>query len=60
MALGEGSEQHVKVGDRVGLKWLADSCLTCDFCRVGNEPNCQKAEMHGFTKHGSFQEYAIR
>lgn len=43
----------------MGIKWLADSCLTCDFCRVGNEPNCQSAKNHGFTEHGSFQQYAV-
>ncbi|CAO1638239.1 unnamed protein product [Parajaminaea phylloscopi] len=59
VALGEGAEEHVKIGDRVGIKWLADSCLTCGFCRAGNEPNCQKARMHGFTDHGSFQQYAV-
>ncbi|PWN22467.1 putative ADH1-alcohol dehydrogenase I [Microstroma glucosiphilum] len=59
VALGEGADQFVKKGDRVGIKWLADSCLTCDFCRHGNEPNCQAAKMHGFTEHGSFQQYAV-
>jgi len=27
----------VKVGERVGIKWLADSCLDCEFCRKGYE-----------------------
>lgn len=27
----------VKVGDRVGIKWLADSCLQCEMCRKGFE-----------------------
>lgn len=27
----------VKVGDRVGIKWLADSCLNCEFCKKGYE-----------------------
>ena len=27
----------VKVGDRVGIKWLADSCLECELCRKGLE-----------------------
>lgn len=27
----------VKVGDRVGIKWLADSCLQCESCRKGFE-----------------------
>ncbi|KAJ1548692.1 alcohol dehydrogenase [Cladochytrium tenue] len=59
VALGEGADEHVKIGDRVGIKWLADSCLSCSFCRAGNEPNCQHAQNHGFTWDGSFQEYAV-
>src|SRR5712672_2770021 len=27
----------VKIGDRVGVKWLADSCLQCEQCRKGLE-----------------------
>lgn len=27
----------VKLGDRVGIKWLADSCLQCEICRKGLE-----------------------
>lgn len=27
----------VKLGDRVGIKWLADSCLSCELCRRGYE-----------------------
>lgn len=27
----------VKLGDRVGIKWLANSCLTCEACRRGFE-----------------------
>ncbi|KAH9963063.1 GroES-like protein [Russula compacta] len=27
----------VKIGDRVGVKWLADSCLHCEQCRKGLE-----------------------
>ena len=31
------SNSPVKVGDRVGIKWLADSCLQCETCRKGLE-----------------------
>lgn len=27
----------VRIGDRVGVKWLADSCLQCEQCRKGLE-----------------------
>ncbi|KAI9335384.1 putative ADH1-alcohol dehydrogenase I [Zopfochytrium polystomum] len=59
VSLGPGADEFVKIGDRVGIKWLADSCLHCGFCRAGNEPNCTKAQTHGFSRAGSFQEYAV-
>ncbi|EPQ25949.1 uncharacterized protein PFL1_06404 [Pseudozyma flocculosa PF-1] len=57
VALGPGADAFVDIGDRVGIKWLADSCLACDSCRRGLEPNCDKAE--GFSRDGTFQQYAV-
>jgi alcohol dehydrogenase, propanol-preferring len=38
VAIGANTAQSpVKLGDRVGIKWLADSCLNCDDCRNGRE-----------------------
>ena len=38
VAIGEHTARSpVKVGDRVGIKWLADSCLDCEYCRKGYE-----------------------
>ena len=59
VALGEGSDEYVKIGDRVGIKWIATSCLKCDFCRRGYEPNCPQAQCSGFSVDGSFQKYAV-
>ncbi|CBQ72223.1 probable ADH1-alcohol dehydrogenase I [Sporisorium reilianum SRZ2] len=59
VALGEGADQYVKVGDRVGIKWIATSCLNCSFCRTGAEPNCPHAQCSGFSVDGSFQKYAV-
>ncbi|KAJ9477925.1 Alcohol dehydrogenase 3, mitochondrial [Pseudozyma hubeiensis] len=59
VALGEGADQYVKVGDRVGIKWIATSCLNCSFCRNGAEPNCPNAQCSGFSVDGSFQKYAV-
>ncbi|KIK69621.1 hypothetical protein GYMLUDRAFT_90658 [Collybiopsis luxurians FD-317 M1] len=49
----------VKLGDRVGIKWLADSCLNCEHCRKGREQNCLQAKLSGFTVDGTFQEYVV-
>lgn len=49
----------VKLGDRVGIKWLADSCLQCESCRKGWEQNCSAAKVSGFTVDGTFAEYVV-
>jgi len=49
----------VKVGDRVGIKWLADSCLNCEYCRKGLEQTCVKAKLSGYTVDGTFSEYVV-
>jgi propanol-preferring alcohol dehydrogenase len=39
--LGPGAENaSVKIGDRVGIKWMASICLNCEACRAGMDGNC--------------------
>ncbi|KAJ7284375.1 chaperonin 10-like protein [Mycena rebaudengoi] len=60
VAIGDNtSHSPVKVGDRVGIKWLADSCLNCEQCRKGREQNCPEAKLSGFTVDGTFQQYVV-
>lgn len=47
-----------KIGDNAGVKWLNGSCLNCEFCQHGAEPNCSQADLSGYTHDGSFQQYA--
>lgn len=47
-----------KIGDYAGVKWLNGSCLLCEFCQHGDEPNCAEADLSGYTHDGSFQQYA--
>jgi len=51
----------VKIGDRVGIKWIANVCLKCEMCRTGNESCCAMAftHSHGFRVDGSFADYAL-
>ncbi|KAG6815554.1 hypothetical protein H0H87_000606, partial [Tephrocybe sp. NHM501043] len=53
------TDSPVKVGDRVGIKWLADSCLNCEQCRKGREQNCVDAKLSGYTVDGTFSEYVV-
>lgn len=60
VAIGEHTQSSpVKLGDRVGIKWLAYSCLDCEPCRKGYEQNCVKGQYSGFTVDGTFSEYVV-
>ncbi|KAJ6596017.1 chaperonin 10-like protein [Mycena sp. CBHHK59/15] len=60
VAIGSNtSNSPVKLGDRVGVKWLADSCLNCEQCRKGREQNCLNAKLSGYTVDGTFQQYVV-
>ncbi|OCH86803.1 GroES-like protein [Obba rivulosa] len=56
---GHTLDSPVKLGDRVGIKWLAYSCLDCEPCRKGLEQSCEKAKCSGFTVDGTFSEYVV-
>ncbi|GMF21184.1 unnamed protein product [Phytophthora lilii] len=49
-------KHELKVGDAVGVKWLAHTCLGCEDCRKGYETTCGEA---GLTCHGSFQQWCV-
>ncbi|CAD5232602.1 unnamed protein product [Bursaphelenchus xylophilus] len=49
---------NFKLGDRAGVKWINSSCLCCEQCKRGFEPNCEKLVLSGFHRDGSFQQYA--
>ncbi|KAI1309751.1 alcohol dehydrogenase-like protein [Xylaria venustula] len=58
--LGEGAEKTgVKVGDRVGIKWVASACLACPPCIEGFEGLCFNQKVSGYYTPGTFQEYVI-
>jgi propanol-preferring alcohol dehydrogenase len=39
--MGAGTDNAaVKVGDRVGIKWMAGICESCEACRAGMDANC--------------------
>jgi len=58
-AIADHTNTTLKVGDAVGVKWLADSCLACENCRRTEESNCQEAKNHGFGVDGSFQQWCV-
>ncbi|KAI9007824.1 mannitol-1-phosphate dehydrogenase [Hyaloraphidium curvatum] len=60
VAIGAGTPNSpVKIGDRVGVKWIAESCLNCEQCKRGNEQTCYSAKLSGYTVDGTFCEYLL-
>ena len=57
VAMGENVKGW-KIGDYAGIKWLNGSCMNCEFCQQGAEPNCAEADLSGYMHDGSFQQYA--
>ncbi|KAL4065488.1 chaperonin 10-like protein [Scleroderma yunnanense] len=60
VAIGAGTDHSpVNIGDRVGLKFFARTCLKCGFCCEGFGAGCASAAIHGFTVDGTFAEYTV-
>ncbi|TPX55607.1 hypothetical protein PhCBS80983_g05180 [Powellomyces hirtus] len=51
--------KNLRAGDRVGIKWIHDTCGQCEFCLSGRETVCPNQERTGFSCDGTFQEYAV-
>jgi propanol-preferring alcohol dehydrogenase len=56
--LGPGSTS-VKVGDRVGIKWMADICGSCPACLEGHDGVCFNGKISGYFTPGTFQQYVL-
>ncbi|TPX36735.1 hypothetical protein SmJEL517_g01161 [Synchytrium microbalum] len=55
-----GAEVHdVKVGDRVGIKFISYTCGTCEYCLAGHETVCERQQTTGLAIPGTFQQYVI-
>jgi propanol-preferring alcohol dehydrogenase len=59
-ALGPGSEGSLlKIGDRVGIKWMAGTCGNCLPCLSGADASCSSGKISGYYTPGTFQQYAL-
>lgn len=58
-ALGTGVHNGLKLGDRVGIPWLADTCGCCSFCVHGHENLCDSPQFTGYTRNGGFATAAV-
>jgi len=57
-ALGDGVN-GVRVGQWVGLAWLAGTCGRCEFCRCERENLCAAARFTGYHRDGGYAEYVL-
>ena len=46
-----------KVGDRVGISPLLESCMKCQYCKEGNEHLCESIQVLGESLKGGYAEY---
>ena len=57
-AMGAGVE-GLRIGERVGIPWLAHTCGTCPYCRGHRENLCDRPEFTGYTRDGGFATATI-
>jgi propanol-preferring alcohol dehydrogenase len=58
--MGPANESSpVKVGDRVGIKWLSGVCGSCPACLAGRDSSCPAQKISGYFTPGTFQQYAV-
>ncbi|KAF5627651.1 alcohol dehydrogenase II [Fusarium sp. NRRL 25303] len=58
--LGPGVESTgVKIGDRVGVKWIASCCGRCEPCIVREDGLCFNQQISGYFTPGTFQQYVL-
>lgn len=48
--------RDLKIGQRVGIGWQCNSCLTCEWCTKGEENFCDKFQGVALGHHGGFAE----
>ena len=49
----------IKVGDRVSIAWMYESCGHCEYCTTGRETLCRDVKNAGYTVDGAMAEQVI-
>jgi propanol-preferring alcohol dehydrogenase len=57
-AIGAEVTQH-RVGDRLGVPWLYQTCGTCRYCLADRENLCEQVQFTGLHVDGGFAEYMV-
>ena len=48
-----------RLGDAVGVAWLHDACMRCEYCETGWETLCEHQHNTGYSVNGGFAEYVV-
>lgn len=60
VSMGDGTDKSgLKVGQRVGVKWIAEICNACPACLAGKEGLCFNQKISGYYTPGTFQQYVL-
>ena len=54
-----GEVTEFRVGDRVGVPWLGQTCGECPYCRSGRENLCERARFTGYSRDGGYAEEVL-
>jgi len=54
-----GDARGLKLGQRVGVPWLASTCGECDYCKSGRENLCDHGRFTGQHVNGGYAEYML-
>ncbi|KAH7010551.1 putative alcohol dehydrogenase [Ilyonectria destructans] len=58
--LGPGTESTgIKIGDRVGVKWISSACGRCAPCLAQQDGVCFNQKISGYYTPGTFQQYVL-
>lgn len=57
-ALGAGCKR-LRIGQRVGVAWLRQTCGGCEFCGAGRENLCAAARFTGYHADGGYAGLAV-
>ncbi|CAF1076419.1 unnamed protein product [Rotaria sordida] len=57
--IGSMVGNHLKKGDIIGVPWIQETCLHCEYCLTGRETLCKQQINSGFSVDGCFAEYVL-
>lgn len=55
--IGQNSKRF-KIGERIGIAWLRQTCGKCAYCTTGRENLCPYSQYTGYHADGGYAEYA--